>query len=106
MNDRVAIVTFPAASVARTRKVYDPSASAAAVWEVDLVQDPYAGVPWSTEHWTLDVSVVNPNVGVLSFVSPDGPELIARAGGVASTEKACESLAWFPAASVTRTRNV
>jgi hypothetical protein len=30
-NDRVATDAFPAASVARTRKVYDPSANAAAV---------------------------------------------------------------------------
>ena len=42
-NDRVATVWFPAASVARTRNVYDPSASAAAVY--GLVHGTYAGVP-------------------------------------------------------------
>ena len=85
--------------------MYDPSASVPAVWEVDLVQDPYAGVPWSTEHWTLaPPSAVNPNVGVVSFVGPDGPESIDTDGAAPSTSKPCESVAWFPAASVARTR--
>jgi hypothetical protein len=77
------------------------------VWEVGLVQGPYDDDPWSTEHWTLaPASAVNPNVGVLSLVSPDGPESTVRSGAAVSTENACESLAWFPAASVARTRKV
>ena len=49
---------------------------------------------------------MNPNDGVLSFVGPAGPESIDSDGGVASTENDRVATAWFPAASVARTRKV
>jgi hypothetical protein len=66
--------TFPAVSVARTSKVCAPSASAAVVWaELQEVQ-----APASTRHSNVEPawSAENVNVGVESFVGPEGPLLI------------------------------
>lgn len=52
----------------------------------------------------MPAAAVNPNDGVASFVSPDGPESIDSDGAAVSTVNACDATAWFPAASVARTR--
>jgi hypothetical protein len=63
--------TFPAGSVARTSNVCAPSASAAVVWAE--VQEAHA--PASTRHSNVEPAWLeeNVNVGVESFVGPDGP---------------------------------
>ena len=42
---------------------------------------------------------------MVTFVDPDGPESTDTDGGVVSTENDCSLSAWFPTASVARTRN-
>ena len=63
--------TLPAGSVARTSNVCAPSASDAVVWAE--VQEPQA--PPSTRHSNVEPAWLaeNVNVGVASFVRPDGP---------------------------------
>ena len=75
--------TLPAASIARTSNVCGPSLSADVVNGV--VQA--AKVPASTRHWKVESAwlEVKENVGVLSFVGPDGPAVIVVSGGVVST---------------------
>src|SRR5213080_3254380 len=76
---------FPAASVARTSKVWLPSASAAVV--CGLVQG--LQLPPSTRHANVEpVSVeLNANVGVELFDGFAGPESTAVSGGVLSTRR-------------------
>ena len=63
--------TFPTGSVARTSKVCAPSASEAVVMGVEHE----AHAPASTRHSNVEPawSAENANVGVASFVGPDGP---------------------------------
>ncbi len=63
----------------------------------------------STRHWNVDVSLPeNANVGVESFVGPDGPAPIVVSGAVVSTVNEClsgvESV--LPSSSVASTSNV
>jgi hypothetical protein len=99
---------FPAASVARTSKVWAPSASTAVVTGET---QPAKAAP-STEHSKVEPDSLDENakVGVESGVSPVGPDPIVVCGGVASP--ACTVHEWlagvasvFPAASVARTSN-
>jgi hypothetical protein len=107
VNVRTVIAWFPTPLVARTRKVYLPSANGAVVCELVVVQGPYAGDPWSTEHSTVvPGSAANPNDGVVSFVGPAGPESIDNDGAALSTEKSCVRVTWFPTPSLARTRKV
>jgi hypothetical protein len=83
VNGRLAGVAsaFPAASLARTSKVYPPSARAAVVW--GDVQD--SNAPEPMRHWKLAPgSLENVNMGVVSFVEPVGPVSIAVSGAVVS----------------------
>ena len=97
---------LPAASVARTSKVCEPSDSAVVVNGV--VHD--AKDPPSTRHWNVEPASVevNENVGVLSLVVPDGPAVIEVSGGVVSTVKVrlAGVRSTFPAASSARTSKV
>ena len=98
---------LPAASVARTSNVCEPSASAAVV--NGDVQDAKAAA--STRHSNVEPASVevNVNVGVLSLVEPRGPAVIVVSGAVVSTREACSVAgvaSMLPAASVARTSNV
>src|SRR4051794_31823749 len=93
---------FPAASVARTSKVWLPSASAAVV--CGLVQA--LQLPPSTRHWKVDDSLaLNVNVGVASFEGSAGPESSDVFGAVLSTRRlATRSLFVWPRVSVATAR--
>jgi hypothetical protein len=108
VNARVAVVSLPAASVARTRKTYAPSASGApAAYVVALAHGPYPGVPWSIEHSTVaPLSAAKPNSGVLSLVTPSGPSVIDSDGGVVSTVNVRWTTASLPLPSLALTRTV
>src|SRR3954453_22543287 len=93
---------LPAVSVARTSKVWLPSASAAVV--CGLVQA--LQLPPSTRHWKVDVSLaLNVNVGVASFEGSAGPESSEVFGAVLSTRRlATRSLFVCPRVSVATAR--
>ena len=107
VKSRVATASFPAASAARTRKVWGPSASGSAEpWAPSPEQGPKAGVPSSIEHSSeAPASALKPKVGVGSLVRPSGPESIARVGGVMLTvhPKLAGLPSALPAASTART---
>ncbi len=107
VNDRVAGLasTLPAASVARTETLCEPSASAAVVHGLaQLTHEPE-----STRHWNVEPDSVaeKANVGVLSFVVPVGPELMVVSGAVVSAGAVAVTLIAFivvavsPSVSVT-----
>ena len=88
-NERVAGVgsTLPAWSIARTAKVWAPSASA--VVGVLVAPGPLQGAKTAESKRHSYVAGVwleeNPKVGVESLVGPEGPELIVVSGGVESS---------------------
>lgn len=87
VNDRLAgeASWLPVGSVARTSNVCAPSASAAHV-----TGDAHANhVPASRRHWNVEPAsfAENVNVGVESFVGPDGPESTVVSGGVMSSPR-------------------
>ena len=98
--------TFPAGSVARASKVWAPSASDAVVWAE--LQEPQA--PASTRHSKLEPAWVDEkaNVGVASFVGPDGPLSMVVFGAAVSTVNARDAgvASTLPPGSVARTSNV
>ena len=106
LRDAGVASTFPAASVARTSKVCAPSASDAVVSGVE--HEPHA--PPSTRHSKLEPgwSAENANVGVASFVGPDGPLSIVVSGAAVSTVKLRDAGvgSTLPAGSVARTSKV
>jgi hypothetical protein len=112
VKERVAGVApvLPAASVARTETLCDPSLSVGVVH--GLVQSAHA--PASTRHskTAFDSEAVKANVGVLSPVEPVGPELIVVSGGVVSDAvvivQVCVAglASALPAASLARTLKV
>ena len=93
VKSRVATASFPAASAARTRKVWGPSASGSAEpWAPSPEQGPKAGVPSSIEHSSeAPASALKPKVGVGSLVRPSGPERTSTEGGVMSTVQVKEA---------------
>ena len=103
---------LPATSVARTRKVCEPSPRAAVVNGVVHAANAAA----STRHWNVESASVEvkANVGVLSFVVLEaaGPPVIAVSGGVLSTPVATVKVrlagvaSVLPAPSVARTSKV
>ena len=77
---------FPATSIARTSKVWEPSASEAVVFgEVHDDQ-----TPPSTRHSKVEPASLEENayVGVESLVKPDGPLSIVVTGGTVSASPA------------------
>src|SRR6266496_4973811 len=74
---------LPAASVARTRKVWAPSARALAGVCVSPGPEQAPNGSESKRHSKLDPGSVeeNPKVGVESLVAPEGPEVIVVSGG-------------------------
>ena len=94
--------TLPARSVARTSNVCAPSASDAMLSGVEHE----AHAPPSTRHSNVEPasSAENTNVGVGSFVGPDGPLLIVVCGAAVSTVKLREAgvASTLPAGSVAR----
>ena len=106
---RVATAWFVAASVARTRKVWGPSASGAAgVWELESEQGPKEGVPVSIEHSKeAPGSELKPKVGDGSLVRSIGPESIWTTGGIVSTVQSKEAglASTLPALSIALTSN-
>ena len=100
-NERWAVAELPASSVALTSRRCGPSASEPVIGEVHA---PNAAV--SNRHCVLVPVDVNPKVGVLSFVGPEGPVVIATRGSSVSTVKLRVSVFWLPAVSLTRTVNV
>jgi hypothetical protein len=108
VNDRVAGVAsvLPAVSIARTSKVWSPSASEESVsGDVQLVH-----APPSTRHSNVEPpwSAENAKSGVASGVGPLGPLSIVVCGAVVSRVKEREAGVGsvFPAASVARTSKV
>src|SRR5918999_2167108 len=76
------VSVLPAASVARTSKVWAPSDNAAVV----CGEPQAANAAASTRHWKLaPASLENPKVGVESFVSPLGPDVMVVCGPSVST---------------------
>ena len=106
LRDAGVASTLPAGSVARTSNVWAPSASEAVVWAE--LQEPQA--PASTRHSNVEPawSAENANVGVESFVGPDGPLSIVVCGAAVSTVKLRDAgvASTFAAGSVARTSNV
>src|SRR5215210_7420913 len=98
--------TLPAKSVARTSNVCAPSASGAVV---SGAEQPLQAPP-STRHSNVvpSSSEEKPNVGVVSFVAPAGPESIVVSGGLLSTAKTrwAGEASVFPAGSIARTWKV
>ena len=98
--------TLLAGSVARTSKVCAPSAREAVVWAE--LQEAHA--PASTRHSKVEPTWLaeNANVGVESFVGPDGPLSIVVSGATVSTVIVRMSGvgSMFPATSVARTSKV
>ena len=97
---------FPAGSMARTWKVCGPSPSDAVVWAE--VQETQASL--SVRHSKVEPawSDENVNVGVGSFVGPEGPLSIVVSGVAVSTVNARDAGvgSTFPAGSVARTSKV
>ncbi len=97
--------TFPAASIARTSKLCEPSLNAAVVNGDPQV----ANAPESTRHSNRDPDSVdeNENVGVLSFVNPVGPPVIVVSGALLSSVNVllAGEASRFPTASTARTSN-
>ena len=98
--------TLPTRSVARTSKVWAPSASDEVVSGVE--HEPHA--PPSTRHSNVEPtwSAENSNVGVTSLVGPEGPLSIVVCGAAVSTVNAHDAgvESTFPAGSVARTSKV
>ena len=101
---------LPAGSLARTAKLWAPSASAAVgVW---VAPGPLQGAKAaeSKRHSKVDPVWVaeKPKVGVESFVGPEGPEVIVVSGGSVSTvkERVAGVGSTLPAGSVARTAKV
>src|SRR3954447_3333465 len=86
-NERLAAVAsaLPAGSIARPWNEWGPSPSGAVV----LGAEQFANAAPSTLHWKVEPGSfeLNPNVGVLSVVRPNGPPVIAVTGGSVSTVK-------------------
>ena len=99
--------TLPAGSVARTSKVCAPSASEAVVCG-ERARSPGAAVDAALEASSPAWSAEKANVGVASFVGPDGPLSIVVSGAAVSTVKLREAGvgSTFPAGSVARTSKV
>src|SRR6266496_3923271 len=100
---------LPAASVARTRKVWAPSARALAGVCVSPGPEQAPNGSESKRHSKLAPgSEEKPNDGEALVVSPEGPESIVVSGGAVSTVKLREAGVGsvLPAASVARTRKV
>ena len=85
LRDAGVASTLPAGSVARTSNVWAPSASDAVVSGV--AHEPQA--PPSTRHSNVEPasSAEKANVGVASFVGPEGPLSIVVCGAAVSTVK-------------------
>ena len=103
--------TLPAASVARTEKVYAPSASGPyARGDAQLAYVPVVAPGPSSLHSNVDPAFVEENVndGDAPLVTPLGPELIDVSGAAVSTVKlrVAGVASTLPAASVARTVNV
>ena len=100
---------LPAASTARTSKVWAPSLSAEVVW-VSPGPEQAAKASASTRHSKLAPASPEekPKVGVVSVVRPLGPESIVVFGGVVSTVKLrlAGVGSGLPAASTARTSKV
>ncbi len=97
---------FPAASVARTSKVWEPPESPVYdLGEVHALHAPPSRRHWNVEPASLDV---NEKLADGEVTVPDGPEVIVVSGGVVSAggaivhERLTGELV-FPAASVART---
>jgi hypothetical protein len=94
---------FPAASVARTSKVWLPSFRTAVVNGEAHV----ANAAPSTRHWNVDPGsvAVNVNVGVLSLPGLSAPAVIVVFGAVVSIVKVWDAgvASTLPAASIART---
>ena len=74
---------MPAASVARTRKVWDPSERLAyAFGEEQVAKAPESRLHWKVEPGSLEEK---PKLGEGLVVVPVGPEVIVVSGGVVST---------------------
>ncbi|HMJ94421.1 MAG TPA: hypothetical protein VK486_01120, partial [Thermoleophilaceae bacterium] len=102
LSDAGVASTLPAGSIVRTSKVCGPSPSAAVVWPE--LQEPQA--PPSTRHSKVEPGSGDEkvNVGVESFVGPDGPLSIVVFGAAVSTVKLRDAgvASTFPAGSVAR----
>ena len=90
VNDRDAGVasTLPAASVARTRNVYTPSASEPRMrGDVQGPNEPTAAPGPSSRHSNVEPASVeeNVNVALLTLIVPVGPPVIVVSGAVVST---------------------
>ena len=107
LRDAGVASTFPAGSVARTSKVCAPSASDAVVSGVECTNPMRRRRP-GTRSVEPAWSAENANVGVASFVGPDGPLSIVVCGAAVSTVKLRDAgvASTFPAGSVARTSNV
>ena len=98
--------TFPAASVARTRRVCSPWASPVSVrGEVQACQAPESSLHSKLEPVSFDE---NPSVAEVDAVGPVGPESIVVSGATVSTVqvRAASLASALPAASRARTRKV
>jgi hypothetical protein len=97
---------LPAASIARTRKVWEPAARP--LYVVGLVQP--ANAEASREHWNVEPvsDELNVNEAVVVVTVPVGPELIVVCGAVVSIVhvRVAGEASRFPTPSVARTRNV
>ena len=106
LRDAGVASTLPAVSVARTSNVCAPSASDAVV--CGELQEAHA--PASTRHSNVEPAWLdeNANVGVASFVGPDGPLSIVVCGAAVSTVKLRDAgvASTLPAGSVARTSKV
>src|SRR5215210_4134395 len=102
LSDAGVASTLPAGSIVRTSKVCGPSPSVAVVWPE--LQEPQA--PPSMRHSKLEPAWLDEkvNVGVGSFVGPDGPLSMAVSGAAVSTMKLRDAgvASTFPAGSVAR----
>src|SRR5689334_6815970 len=111
LNERVAVLWLPAASVTRTRKVWAPSESELeGVSEAAPEQGAKLAVPVSIEHSKLEPPSEEwkVKVGVGLLVRPAGPESIVATGGVVSIVQLKAAGLWsvLPAWSVARTSNL
>ena len=98
--------SLPAASIARTSNVWDPSVCVGGVFGEE---QSFQG-PLSTRHSKVESGSVewNSNVGVLSRVRPVGPESMIVSGPWVSTTKSRDAgeESVLSASSVARTKNV
>jgi hypothetical protein len=97
LHERVAVAVLPAASVARTRKVWDPSAS-----EVYAFGDEHAEKPPASRLQVREPSfVVKEKVAAVLATAPLGPEVMETVGAVVScTTTLNPPVATLPEASV------